>query len=130
MVQALDPDTMETFSCQDLEGEDEATCKSSGKKAKFMYRLQLLVKDQASQLNKNFYRILLYSYDAQYCPDFFKEPVEPCNLYSAKNADKLESLKQQLNNLQRFNVWCDAVVERQNNFFVLRDTKVKSFISE
>ena len=45
VVQAFDPDTMETFSCQDLEGEDEATCKSSGKKAKFMYRMQMLVKD-------------------------------------------------------------------------------------
>lgn len=66
MVQALDPDTMETFSCQDLEGEDEGTCKGSGKKAQFMYRMQLLVKDQASQLNKNFYRILLYSYKEEY----------------------------------------------------------------
>lgn len=68
-------------------GEDEE------KKAGFMYRMQLLVKDHASQVNKNFYRILLYSFDKDYGQDFFKEPVKPCNLYSSKNADVLESLK-------------------------------------
>lgn len=90
----MDPDTMETFSCQDLDGADDAKCKGSGKPAQFMYRMQLLVKDQASQLNKNFYRILLYSYDKPYGQDFFKEPVTPCNLYAESNADKLDSLKQ------------------------------------
>lgn len=92
--------------------------------------MQLLVKDQASQLNKNFYRILLYSYDEPYGTNFFKEPMTPCNLYSSANEEKLESLKQQLHNMCRFNVWCDAVVERQNNFFVIRDTKIKTFIGE
>ena len=81
-------------------------------------------------MNKNFYRILLYSYDKPYGQDFFKEPVTPCNLYSESNADKLDSLKQQLNNMCRFNVWCDAIVERKNNYFIIRDTKIKNFISE
>lgn len=66
VVQAIDPDSMETFSCQDLEEAEGAKTKTSGKKASFIYRMQLLVKDQASQLNKNFYRILLYSYEQQY----------------------------------------------------------------
>ena len=93
-----------------------------------MYRIQFLVKDHSSQMNKNFYRILLYALDKQYGQDFFKEPVTPCNLYAEKNAEKLESLKQQLNNMVRFNVWCDAILERQNNFFLIRDTKIKNFV--
>lgn len=56
--------------------------------------------------------------------------MEACNLYQEKNGAKLESLKQQLNNLCRFNVWCDGVLERQNNYFLLRNTKIKNFISE
>ena len=95
-----------------------------------MYRIQFLVKDQASQLNKNFYRILLYSYDSPYGQDFFKSPVIPCNLYADSNAEKLASLKSQLNNMTRFNVWCDAILERQNNFFLIRDTKIKSYVNE
>jgi hypothetical protein len=87
--------------------------------------MQLLVKDQSSQMNKNFYRILLYSFDKPYGQDFFKQPVTPCNLYAKENEDKLGSLRQQLNNLTRFNVWCDAILERQNNFFLIRDTRIK-----
>ena len=41
VVQAFDKKTMETFSCSDM-GDDEE------KKAGFMYRMQLLVKDHAS----------------------------------------------------------------------------------
>ena len=48
VVQALDPDSMETFSCQDLEEAEGAKCENAGKKAEFIYRMQLLVKDQAS----------------------------------------------------------------------------------
>jgi len=44
----MDPDSMETFSCQDLDEAEGATCKNSGKPGKFLYRMQLLVKDQAS----------------------------------------------------------------------------------
>ena len=46
-------------------------------------------------------------------------------MYSSKNKECYESLKQQLNNMTRFNVWCDAILERKNNFFVIRDTRIK-----
>lgn len=111
----MDPDTKETFSCQDLDGAENGKTKS-GKNVQFIYRMQLLVKDQASQLNKNFYRILLYAYDRPYGQEFFQSQdgkvLEPCNLYSDKNAEKLNHLKHQLNNMCRFNVWCDAILER------------------
>ena len=130
VVQAFDPETKETFSCQDLNGAEKGKCKSSDEECQFMYRIQFLVKDQASQLNKNFYRILLYSYDEPYGKDFFKQPVEPCNLYAKSNEEKLTALKSQLNNMIRFNVWCDAILERQNNFFLIRDTKIKPFTND
>ena len=41
--------------------------------------MQMLVKDTASQLNKNFYRVLLYSFEEGYGHDFFG--MEPKNLY-------------------------------------------------
>lgn len=65
-MQALDPETKETFSCLELDGAEEGKCKESGKPAQFMYRMQLLVKDQPSMLNKNFYRILLFAHDKEY----------------------------------------------------------------
>ena len=45
-----------------------------------------------------------------------------------ENEEKLNALKHQLNNMTRFNVWCDAILERQNNFFLIRDTKIKEFV--
>ena len=45
VVQALDPETKETFSCQDLEGAEKAKCNKSGQECEFMYRIQFLVKD-------------------------------------------------------------------------------------
>lgn len=123
-VQVMDPETKELFSCKDLKGANPGKSKKSGQECQFMYRIQLLVKDQISQLNKNFYRILLYSYDQSHGQDFFKQPAEACNLYLKENEDKLNALKLQLNNMVRFNVWCDAILERQNNFFIIRDTKI------
>ena len=52
--------------------------------------------------------------------EFFGTEHPPCNLY--KNAKELEFLTKKLNSMQRFNVWCDAVLERRGNYFVIRDT--------
>jgi len=92
-VQAFDPVTKETFSCKDL-GDKEHYPLKKGKKADFIYRLQLLVKDQPSSLNQNFYRIVLFAHDESHGASFFKEPVTACNLYAKQNAAKLDSLKQ------------------------------------
>ena len=48
----------------------------------------MLVKDTASQLNKNFYRVLLYSFDKEYGEDFFG--IRPVNLYH--DDQKLEQI--------------------------------------
>ena len=84
--------------------------------------MQMLVKDTASQLNKNFYRVLLYSFEEGYSHDFFG--MEPKNLYHDEMA--LGDIKRYLGMMTRFNVWIHAVLERKNQFFVIKDTKIKS----
>jgi len=70
----------------------------------------MLVKDTASQLNKNFYRVLLYSFLEGYGDEFFG--AEPTNLYQDEAA--LENIKRYLAMMTRFNVWVSAVLERKN----------------
>jgi len=53
VVQALDPETKETFSCRDLEGERKGgkfgkRKQRAKEEREFMYRIQFLVKDEAS----------------------------------------------------------------------------------
>lgn len=43
--------------------------------------IQMLVKDSASQLNKNFYRVMLYSYAENKGETFFGDDLKPGNLY-------------------------------------------------
>jgi len=52
--------------------------------------------------------------------DFFGADHPPCNLW--QNESELEFVTKKLNNLLRFNIWCDAVLARQGNYFVLKNT--------
>lgn len=82
----------------------------------------MLVKDSASQINKNFYRVLLFAFDERHGGDFFG--MEPKNLY--KDEKSLEQVTRYLQMMMRFNVWIDAELERKNQFFVIKNTRVKS----
>ena len=84
--------------------------------------MQMLVKDTASQLNKNFYRVLLYSFDREYGQDFFG--IKPVNLYH--HEQELEQIRRYLTMMTRFNVWIDALLERKNQFFVIKNTRIQS----
>jgi hypothetical protein len=60
-----------------------------------IWQIQLLVKDSASQLNKNFFRVMLFSGGAEGAGhEFFGAEHPPCNLY--KNAKELDYLTKQL----------------------------------
>ena len=97
-----------TKSCKDLGSQSKCTdCKID---CQLIYQLQFLVKDATSQLNKNFYRVLLYSYEAGKGDTFFG--CKPENLYT--NSALAKQIESQLNKLTRFNVWCEAVLERKN----------------
>ena len=116
---AMCTESGDTESLKDLPAKGKITC--NGKEAKLIWQIQFLVKDSASQLNKNFYRVLLYSgLEGDVGNDFFGSEHPPCNLY--RNEAELEYITKKLNNLLRFNVWCDAILARQGNYFILKDT--------
>jgi len=91
-----------------------------------IYMLQFLCKDSSSQLNKNFYRIMLYSYAENKGEYFFGKDLPACNLY--RNEKAYEKLSHHLNALLRFNVLVEAVLERVNDYFVIKDTTIKQSI--
>ena len=61
IVVAACPKCHETTSCKDLPASGSAKCQACKVPTRLIYQMQMLVKDTASQLNKNFYRVLLYS---------------------------------------------------------------------
>jgi hypothetical protein len=89
----------------------------------------MLVKDASSQMNKNFYRLLLFSgitesdSDAGSVAGFFSGVEKPCNLY--KNEEALQTIEKHVRLMLRYNVWIDALIERKGTYFLLRDTKIK-----
>lgn len=69
---------------------------------------------------------MLYSYKDGMGDNFFGKDLPPCNLY--RNEKAYERLSHHLNALLRFNVLVEAILERVNDFFVIKDTMVKSDI--
>ena len=66
-----------------MAADGAAQCETCNVPTKLIYQMQMLVKDTASQLNKNFYRVLLYSFEAGYGDDFFG--MKPVNLWHHDN---------------------------------------------
>ena len=96
-VVAMCPKSKETFSCKELGEGARAKCSPCDGKpcdAQFIYKIQLLVKDSASQLNKNFYRVLLYSHEEGLGNTFFGSEHKPVNLY--KDEAELKHIERQL----------------------------------
>ena len=81
--------------------------------------MQFLVKDITTQYNANLYRILLYTHDG-HGKDFFG--VQADNLY--KNDSAAKKLQEASKNLTKFNCWVDAIVEKRNGFYCIKDTKM------
>jgi hypothetical protein len=93
-----------------------AASKSAGN---LIYQVQFLVKDVSTQFNNNTYRILLYTHDGLGA-NFFNVPAD--NLY--KNNEAKKKLDESAELLTKFNSWVDAVVERRNGFYFIKDTKL------
>ncbi len=73
-----------------MDKDGKGRCKHCKVETKLIYRMQMLVKDSSSQMNKNFYRILLYSFEDGKGEEFFNN-IKPCNLY--KNPDALQQIE-------------------------------------
>jgi len=95
---------------------------SSAKGAKsgdLIYHVQFLVKDVSTQFNNNVYRVLLYTHEGLGA-NFF--PQKAANLHSDSKASG--KVKESFELLTRFNSWVDAVVERRNGYYFIKDTKM------
>ena len=90
--------------------------------------MQLFAKDEPSQTNKNFYRILLYSTSEEKGENFFGLDLTPSNLY--QDEKKFKKISQHLNTMLRFNVWVNAVLERRGSFFMIKDTQIDTILDE
>jgi len=78
------------------------------------------VKDVSTALNNNTYRVLLYTHDGLGA-NFFGG-VAADNLY--KNNDARKKLEEYEAHLTKFNSFVDAVVEKRNGFYFIKDTKI------
>ena len=95
---------------------------SSAKGAKggeLCWNVQLSVKDASTLSNANQYRILNYSHEGLGA-NFLGKAT---NLYSDAAAAK--RVEKAVANLTKFNVWVDAVVERRNGWYYIKDTKLR-----
>ena len=95
---------------------------SSAKGAKggdLIYQVQLLVKDASTLSNTNQYKILNYSNEGLGANFFGKAS----NMWS--DASALKKLEKQVATLKKFNVWVDAVVERRNGWYTIKDTRLR-----
>lgn len=90
------------------------------------YCVQLNCKDISTQSNSKVYKLFLFSEGSTNCKEdpaqvFFKG-VAPDNLH--KNVEARKKLEEIGATLKKFNTWIDAIVERRNGFYFIRDTKL------
>jgi hypothetical protein len=94
---------------------DKKTKKFGGKGGDLAHRMQFLAKDVSTQMNNNVYRILLYTHEGLGSNFFGK---------ASRDAGATKKLTAQVANMTRFNSWVDAVVERRNGYFFIKDTRM------
>ena len=95
-----------------------------GASATMSYHLQLNCKDISTQSNSKVYKIFLFS-DTSSKEDpaqTFLKGIAPENLH--KNAETRKKLEEIGTALKKFNTWVDAVVERRNGFYFIKDAKL------
>jgi hypothetical protein len=112
-------DVREWVKSYDKKTKKATSLKGAAKADNAIFQVQLLVKDASTQLNNNTYRVLLYTHEGLGA-NFF--PVKADNLH--KNNEARKRLEEYSEQLTRFNSWVDAVVERRNGFYFIKDTRL------
>ena len=112
-------DVKEWTKSYDKKTKKAASFKGQKGNANAIYQVQLLVKDVSTQFNSNTYKVLLYTHDGLGA-NFFNTPAD--NLYTNDKARK--KLEEYSGLLTKFNSWVDAVVERRNGFYFIKDTRI------
>jgi hypothetical protein len=106
-------------ACKVWDKKTKKVSSAKGGKGDAIYQVQFLVKDVSTQFNNNVYRILLYTHEGLGA-NFFSQKAT--NLWNdTKAANKV---KESFGLLTRFNSWVDAVVERRNGYYFIKDTKM------
>ena len=119
-VSKIEPgDVKEWCKSYDKKTKKSASFKGAKAAGGACYQVQFLCKDITTQYNANYYRILLYSHDGLGA-NFFG--VNADNLY--KNDGARKKLEEAAKNLTKFNSWVDAVVEKRNGYYCIKDTKM------
>ena len=111
-------DVKEAVKVYDRTNKKVATAKGA-KGGELVWNVQLSVKDASTLSNANQYRILNYSHEGLGANFFGKA----ANLHSDAAAAK--KFQNQVAMLLKFNVWVDAVVERRNGWYYIKDTKLR-----
>jgi len=112
-------DVKEWTKSYDKKSKKTSSFKGVKGNANAIYQVQFLVKDASTQFNNNTYRVLLYTQDGLGA-NFFNTAAD--NLFTNdKSRKKLEDYSALLT---RFNSWVDAVVERRNGYYFIKDTRL------
>ena len=111
-------DSKEACKVWDKKGKKASSAK--GGKGDLIWQVALTVKDAATLSSANQYRVLNYSHEGLGA-DFFGKAA---NLHS--DAGARGKFDKACANLLKFNVWVDAIVERRNGWYYIKDTKLRS----
>lgn len=102
----------------DRKSKKSASAKGS-KSSDLIWQASLLVKDASTAENSNKYRVLVQSHEGLGANFFGK----CANLHADKAAHA--RVEKQVANLVKFNTFVDAVCERRNNMWLIKDTKLR-----
>jgi hypothetical protein len=96
---------------------NKTTSTKGGKGTNPIFQVQFLVKGGSS--SNSHYRVLLYTHDGL-GKDFFGVAAQDLH----KNNAVCKKLEDHTAHLTKFNSWVDAVVERRNGYYFIKDTKM------
>jgi hypothetical protein len=118
-VTRTEPGSVEE-ACKLYNKSSKKTASAKGSKGgDHIYQVQFLAKDVSTQHNNNVYKILLYTHEGLGA-NFFQQKAT--NLHADSKAQK--KVADAFNLLGRFNSWVDAVVERRNGYYFIKDTRM------
>ncbi len=116
-VVKVEGDVKEMVRAYDKKSKKSASAKAG--KGDLIWQVSLLCKDASTAANNNKYRVLVQTHEGLGAHFFGK----PANLYS--DAAALKRTEKQVAALTKFNTFVDAVVEKRNNMWLIKDTKLR-----
>jgi len=106
-------------ACKVWDKKSKKASSAKGGKGDLIWNVAFNCKDASTLSNANQYRILNYSHEGLGA-DFFGKAA---NLHT--DAAARGKFEKHCANLTKFNVWVDAVVERRNGWYYIKDTKLR-----